>query len=57
MDQTQEALRAWVTATVNWNTTDAYSLCRACARFKTADCPNSKDCFDDPMKPYYKAKM
>ena len=42
--------------TVNWNMTDAYSLCRTCANFKSLKCPNSKECFDNPKKPYYKAR-
>lgn len=56
MHDVQEALRLWVTATVNWNMTDTYSLCRTCANFHSWKCPASKECFDQPKKPYYKAK-
>lgn len=41
-------MRLWAAETVNWNMTDAYSLCRTCANFKSLKCPNSKECFDNP---------
>lgn len=49
-------MRLWAAETVNWNMTDAYSLCRTCANFKSWKCSNSKECFDKPKKPYYKAR-
>ncbi len=37
-DIQEEAMRLWASETVNWNMTDAYSLCRTCANFRSWTC-------------------